>query len=412
MTLLPQPGNPKPRVFRLTADFGVINRCGFNSMGANAVEDHLKAFRLGEQPKLQQQQKKEEVSKESANDKEGEDMAHRVLYWIRQTAGEWIGRQFQKLCAPLVDVAEHKCAIVGLNVGMNKGTLNEVEVCRHLWRTQGVLLCFWILSFAPVLKINAALFLFWYLLSWKLLYYEQQQKDYVKVIRQLGPYIDYIVINVSSPNTPGLRNLQKLEALQRLLTAAMKERDALPSRFRGKRGVVEGKDVPLLVKISPDLTEEEMKDIAKVATECTVDGLVVANTTTSRPSSLLSIHKHEAGGLSGTPLRQISTECIRTMYRLTNGNIPIIGVGGVGSGQDVYDKLRAGASLVQLYTMMTFEGPGLVSRIRNELNDILHENGHKRVEDAIGLDHEMIYWRKKKEQLQLERSKESVITDE
>ena len=116
--------------------------------------------------------------------------------------------------------------------------------------------------------------------------------------------------------------------------------------------------------------------------------------------------------MSGAPIRHMSTECIRKLYVLTDGDVPIIGVGGVGSGRDAYDKLRAGASLVQIYSMMVYEGPGVVSRIRSELADLMVQNGHRRLEDVVGADHEDIYWRKREERIKAERSAETVIVDE
>lgn len=156
---------------------------------------------------------------------------------------------------------------------------------------------------------------------------------------------------------------------------------------------------PLFVKLAPDLTIEEMGDIANVVLETGIDGMIVSNTTNARPESLLSKHKHESGGLSGMPLRYRSTECIRTMYSLTKGKVPIIGVGGVGSGRDAYEKLKAGASLVQIYSMMVYEGPGVVSRIRKELEEIIYENGYKSAEDVVGADHQDLYWDRREERV-------------
>lgn len=218
--------------------------------------------------------------------------------------------------------------------------------------------------------------------------------DYTTGIRKLGPYADYLVINVSSPNTPGLRSLQQREPLYNLLTSTLKARDEYAPH------------APLYVKIAPDLTIAEMEDVAAVLLETGIDGMVVSNTTNARPESLLSRNKNEAGGLSGAPIKNRSTECIRTMYRLTNGTIPIIGVGGVGSGRDAYDKLKAGASLIQVYSMMVYEGPGVISRIRKELADILVENGYKSVEEAVGADSEDIYWRKVEERVKQRIEKE------
>lgn len=188
------------------------------------------------------------------------------------------------------------------------------------------------------------------------------------------------MINVSSPNTPGLRALQQREQLQNLLSHTLKARDKYAPH------------APMFVKLAPDLTIEDMRDVANVIMDTGVDGMIVSNTTNVRPDSLISKHRIESGGLSGAPIKDRSTECIRTMFKLTEGRIPIIGVGGVGSGRDAYDKLKAGASLVQVYSMMVYEGPGLVSRIRKELADIILENGHKSVEDVVGAEHEDIYW--------------------
>jgi len=210
-------------------------------------------------------------------------------------------------------------------------------------------------------------------------------QDYIVGIRELGPSADYLVINVSSPNTPGLRSLQQREQLQNLLTHTLKARDDYAPH------------APLFVKLAPDLTIDEMKDVASVIMDTGVDGMIVSNTTNVRPESLISKHRIESGGLSGAPIKDRSTECIRIMYKLTEGKVPIIGVGGVGSGRDAYDKLKAGASLVQVYSMMVYEGPGVVSRIRKELADIILENGYKGVEDVVGAEHDDIYWNLREE---------------
>jgi dihydroorotate dehydrogenase len=229
---------------------------------------------------------------------------------------------------------------------------------------------------------------------------EDEIGDYRHGIQQLGPYSDYLVINVSSPNTPGLRDLQRPEALKELLAAAVEARDALP------------KPVPLLVKLAPDLTDDEMRDIATTVVDCGIDGLVVCNTTNTRPESVLSKESLEMGGLSGEPLKDRSTECIRILYKATDGNLPIIGVGGVGSGQDAYEKLRAGASLIQIYSMMVYEGPGVVTRIRHELAELMRQNGHRHLSDIVGLDHDDIYWRKREEQaLKQQQSEKTIVVD-
>ncbi|XP_061566119.1 dihydroorotate dehydrogenase (quinone), mitochondrial-like [Cololabis saira] len=201
--------------------------------------------------------------------------------------------------------------------------------------------------------------------------------DYLEGVRALGPLADYLVVNVSSPNTPGLRDLQGKAELHRLLYSVMKERDALQQEHKP----------PVLVKIAPDLTAQDKQDIADVVTELGVDGLMVSNTTVSRPESLLDQHKSEAGGLSGQPLKDLSTNTVREMYKLTKGTVPIVGIGGVASGQDAMDKIRAGASLVQLYTALTYQGPPVVAKIKRELDQLLKDQGFSCVSEAVGADH-------------------------
>uniref|UniRef100_I3J4H4 Dihydroorotate dehydrogenase (quinone), mitochondrial n=1 Tax=Oreochromis niloticus TaxID=8128 RepID=I3J4H4_ORENI len=274
VTPKPQEGNPKPRVFRLTADNAIINRYGFNSCGLAEVHMRLKA--------------REETQQ---------------------------GRS--KAGLPL-----------GINLGKNK-----------LSRDAGA--------------------------------------DYLEGVKVLGPLADYLVVNVSSPNTPGLRDLQGKAELRQLLHTVLKERDALQ----------EERKPPVLVKIAPDLTAQDKQDIADVVTELGVDGLMVSNTTVSRPETLQDPSKSEVGGLSGEPLRDLSTRTVREMYNLTKGKIPIIGIGGVASGQDAMDKIRAGASLVQLYTALTYQGPPVVIKIKRELEQLLNDQGFSNVSEAVGADH-------------------------
>ncbi|KAA8595733.1 hypothetical protein FQN60_011024, partial [Etheostoma spectabile] len=198
--------------------------------------------------------------------------------------------------------------------------------------------------------------------------------DYLEGVRVLGPLADYLVVNISSPNTPGLRDLQGKVELRKLLHT---ERDAL----QGER------IPPVLVKIAPDLTAQDKQDIADVVTELGVDGLMVSNTTVSRPETLQDLHKSEIGGLSGQPLKDLSTNTVREMYNLTKGKILIVGIGGVASGQDAMDKIRAGASLVQLYTALTYKGPPIVTKIKRELEQLLKEQGFSSVSEAVGADH-------------------------
>ncbi len=198
--------------------------------------------------------------------------------------------------------------------------------------------------------------------------------DYVAGLTELAPLADYVTVNISSPNTPGLRGLQNRAELDALLSAVMKARGNLAKR------------IPLLVKIAPDLDERACSDIADLALAHRIDGLIVSNTTITRPDSLRSPDRAETGGLSGRPLFKPSTEILRTMRRLTKGKLVLIGVGGISSGEDAWTKIRAGASLVQLYTALVYEGPTLVNRIKRELLACMKRDNIKTLRDAIGLD--------------------------
>ncbi|XP_037515869.1 dihydroorotate dehydrogenase (quinone), mitochondrial isoform X4 [Rhipicephalus sanguineus] len=266
VTPLPQPGNPRPRVFRLTEDLAVVNRYGFNSVGHKQVWSSLHSSRAA-----------------------------------------WHG-------------------IVGVNLGRNKESTDA-------------------------------------------------HADFVAGVHQFADLADYLVVNVSSPNTPGLRTLQGRRHLKNLLLKVLEARDSQARRL------------PLLVKIAPDLSDEEKADIAAVVTETKVDGLVVCNTTISRPSSLRSENRTQPGGLSGRPLRDLSTQTISDLYRLTKGSIPIVGVGGVFSGEDAYAKIRAGASAVQLYSALIYNGPPVVRTVKAQLADLLRKDGYARIQDAVGADH-------------------------
>jgi dihydroorotate dehydrogenase len=265
VTPQPQPGNPKPRLFRLTQDRAVINRMGFNNRGIAAMAARL----------------------ETRNTAQG---------------------------------------IVGVNLGKNKDQADAAA-------------------------------------------------DYAAGTRRLGPLADYLVINVSSPNTPGLRALQSRDSLAALIAAVVAVRNGLARR------------PPLLLKIAPDLIDADRQDIATVALGSGLDGLIVSNTTIARPAGLDPRFAQETGGLSGRPLREPATEILRDIYRRTGGKLPIIGVGGVAGAQDAYAKIRAGASLVQLYTALVFEGPGLVRRIKDGLADLLARDGFANIAEAVGADH-------------------------
>jgi dihydroorotate dehydrogenase len=216
--------------------------------------------------------------------------------------------------------------------------------------------------------------------------------DYAAAAELLAPAADYLTINVSSPNTPGLRALQGRAELEGLI-------DGLRAALDGLASVP-----PLLLKVAPDLDEDGLADIAEVALERRLDGLIATNTTVERPPGLVGGDRMEAGGLSGRPLfarstevlgqlhrltegrMPLMTEVLGQLHRLTEGRMPLIGVGGVASGAEAYAKIRAGASLVQLYTALIYQGPGLVARIKAELADLLARDGFASVADAVGVD--------------------------
>ncbi|XP_055902202.1 dihydroorotate dehydrogenase (quinone), mitochondrial [Eupeodes corollae] len=200
--------------------------------------------------------------------------------------------------------------------------------------------------------------------------------DYVKGVNLFGPIADYLVINVSSPNTPGLRDLQGKQDLENLLTGVIEARNKLPVN----------NGVPVFVKIAPDLTKKDIEDISSVVLKgkCKVDGLIVSNTTIDKSKVSDAELAKEAGGLSGAPLKSKSTQLIAQMYAQTKGKIPIIGVGGVFSGSDAFEKIEAGASYVQLYTAFVYHGPPIVTKIKTELADILVEKGYKSVSEVVG----------------------------
>jgi dihydroorotate dehydrogenase len=266
VTPRPQPGNPKPRVFRLPEDGAVINRMGFNNDGLEVVRERLKA---------------------------------------RNT---------------------RLPGLLAVNLGKNKDT-------------------------------------------------EDAASDYEKGALAFGPLADFLVINVSSPNTPGLRALQGREPL---IEIVRRTRDALQGQPNRP---------PVLLKIAPDLTEADEADIAMVALDEGLDGLIVSNTTLARPESLAGQSKTETGGLSGKPLFVPSTALLGRRYQRTEGRIPLVGVGGISSGADAYAKIRAGASLVQLYTALIYHGPALVQQIKRDLAARLQADGFSSLVQAVGADH-------------------------
>jgi dihydroorotate dehydrogenase len=257
VTPLPQPGNPKPRMFRSPADKAIINRMGFNNLGVDVAAERIAAYRRNA-PETQ------------------------------------------------------KRLIIGGNIGKNKNTPNEDAV-----------------------------------------------SDYIKCFDRLFDVVDYFVVNVSSPNTPGLRDLQEKEPLMALLNTLQQ---------RNRKNDISR---PILLKIAPDLTNEQLDDIVEIVQQTKIAGVIATNTTIDKSSLSIESLKQEAGGLSGAPLTKRSTEVIRYLADASNRSFPIIGVGGIHSEADAIEKLEAGASLIQLYTGFIYEGPGLVSRINKRILSLL-----------------------------------------
>ena len=268
VTPRPQVGNPRPRLFRLDRDEGVINRFGFNSDGAEAV--------------------------------------------LRRLA-----------------LRAHLAGIVGINVGANKDSPDRVA-------------------------------------------------DYVRLIETFAPLASYFTVNVSSPNTPGLRNLQQGHILDDLLAKVIDARE----RVREKAG-----DTPVLLKIAPDLSLAELDEVVHVARSRRVDGMIVANTTLARPSTLRETARaKEQGGLSGRPLFRLSTRMVAETYVRVEGAFPLIGVGGIDSGGAALTKIRAGASLIQLYSSLTYKGLRLVEDIKTDLASTLLRTGRETLSEIVGAD--------------------------
>ena len=260
ITPRPQPGNPRPRLFRLTEDRGVINRFGFNNEGMEAA-----AARLANRP---------------------------------------------------------RDAVIGLNLGANKDSADRAE-------------------------------------------------DFARVLAHCGAHLDFATVNVSSPNTEKLRDLQGAEALMGLLKGVMEARDWLP------------RPIPVFLKIAPDLSDTELSEIADVARASGISGIIATNTTLDR-DGLQSPARDQAGGLSGRPLFEKSTRVLARLSQLTGGEMPLIGVGGVGSAEDAYAKIRAGAHAVQLYSALVYEGLSLVSDIAKGLDARLERDGFASVAEAVG----------------------------
>lgn len=196
--------------------------------------------------------------------------------------------------------------------------------------------------------------------------------DYAAMTRTMAPLATYLTVNISSPNTPGLRALQDEGALAELLDAVIEARGALAT--------------PVFLKLAPDLQRADVDAICRIALDKRLDALIVSNTTIERPASLRSVHAGEAGGLSGEPLRQMALERLREFRKASGGVIPLIGVGGIASAEDAWQRIRAGASLVQIYSAMVYEGPGLARAIVSGLAKRVREEGMTSIAEAVGTE--------------------------
>ncbi|MGL9718779.1 MAG: quinone-dependent dihydroorotate dehydrogenase [Wolbachia sp.] len=198
---------------------------------------------------------------------------------------------------------------------------------------------------------------------------KDQISDYVDLIKVVYGKSNYIVLNISSPNTPNLRNLHNKQELSYLLQSVTLTRKSIDNF----------ESIPIILKISPDIDQQTKENIAELALEYKIDGLIISNTTVSRDN-----HRNESGGLSGRPLFKLSTELLSDMYKLTKGKILLIGCGGISSGTDAYKKIKAGASLVQLYTALIYQGPQVVNKINLELAELMRRDGLSSISEAVG----------------------------
>ncbi len=199
-------------------------------------------------------------------------------------------------------------------------------------------------------------------------------EDYLYGMEQLNDPSSYITINISSPNTEGLRDLQLRGNIEKLIKKIVLKKEEIESINKK----------PIFIKISPDLNEDQLRDIALISLANNIDGLIITNTTINRPNNLKSYNKFNKGGLSGKPLYELSNNILRKMYNLTNGQITLIGVGGISNGSDCYEKIKSGASLLQLYTALTFLGPSLILKMKNELIDLIKTDGYKNISEVVG----------------------------
>ena len=201
---------------------------------------------------------------------------------------------------------------------------------------------------------------------------ENRINDYIKCLAKIYPNVNYITINISSPNTPGLRDLHSKSSLQNLLSEI--------AHFRKKNNIKKF----LLLKISPDINVSEISNIIELIKKFNLNGIIISNTTDKNRENLLGKNKDETGGLSGSPLKEISNKLIKKFYTEIKADFPIIGVGGISSGITAYEKLKSGATLLQLYTGMVYEGPGIVKKIKSELIDILLKEKVKNIREIVG----------------------------
>ena len=206
---------------------------------------------------------------------------------------------------------------------------------------------------------------------------EDAIEDYLACIRTLYPYSDVFAVNISSPNTPDLRKLQHGDELKRLLDAVTQEMDVLKKKYN--------KELPILVKIAPDLEQDELERIVSTIHSSRVSGIIATNTTLKR-DGLTHPNAVQTGGLSGKPLKARAIEVIRSIYKMTEGKLPIVGSGGIFTAEDAYEMIRAGASLVEIYTSLIFKGPGVNREIAKGLSELLKRDGFRHISEAVGTD--------------------------
>jgi dihydroorotate dehydrogenase len=202
--------------------------------------------------------------------------------------------------------------------------------------------------------------------------------DYILLLEKFYEFANYIVINVSSPNTKNLRDLQKKEHLEVLLKAILDKKNELKIKLK--------LDTPILLKVAPDLTLNEQEEIAKIAVENKINGLIISNTTTDRNTSLKNKNAREIGGISGKPLFEKSNLVLKNFYKLTKGALTLVGSGGIFSANDAYTKIKLGASLVQIYSCLAYQGFAVVSEINKNLSEMVKKDGFKNISEAIGVE--------------------------